>query len=491
MDTTHSILRSARAFFFGTAFSRVSGLLRDIATAITFGSSPEIAAFMVSYRLANLFRRLLGEGNLQAGFVPHFSSLKEESAFFYRDVFFSMSSLLLLIVALLELFLWGCTYLVGSDWQEIIFLAMLMAPGLFFISLYALNSSLLQCRKKYFLPAVAPVAFNGVWIAAVLFLPGVRWLSLSITLAFAAQWLMTSFEGWRLLSWRQWLKPHLFSPAFRSLLKPLALGVIGIAATQVNSALDTIFARLADLKGPAFLWYAIRIQQFPLALFGISLSGALLPPLSRTQDPLHRQTLLHAALRVSSLLMLLCTFAILALGGPCVNLVYGHGDFTPADVQQTSQCLWAYGLGLTPSVFVLILAASFYAQKNYRIPTLASLFSVLANIALNALFVFVFHWGAISIAIATSLSALLNALLLSKNAFPASFWAFLFKATVAFALPAALTLVIAPLPSRHFTTQIAHLLCLSAVYFSGVAFLAWRLRLTELFELFKRKKVLN
>lgn len=491
MDTTHSILRSARSFFAGTALSRISGLLRDIAMAIAFGSSIEIAAFMVSYRLANLFRRLLGEGNLQAGFVPHFAALKEEGGSFYRDVLFSMGVVLLFVVALLEGVLWGLLHWASPNWTEIIELTMWMVPGLFFISLYALNASLLQCRKKYFLPAVAPVAFNFIWIGAVFLVPDVKWLSIAITAAFAGQWLLTSFEGARLLSFHQWLKPKLFSPEFRALLKPLALGIIGIGAVQFNSALDTIFARLADLKGPAFLWYAIRIQQLPLALFGIALSGALLPPLSRTEDSAHRLHLLRSALRTSAALMLVCTFGIFALGGAGLNLLYGHGDFTPADVKQTLDCLWGYGLGLTPSVFVLLLAARFYAEKNYRMPTLASLLSVATNISLNALFVFVFGWGAVSIAIATSLSAILNTLLLSKGVFTADFGKFFLKMTMACALPAALVLIaesfLFPLYPRIFMVQLAHFALLTALYLTGLAVLAWKLRLGELFSLFQRK----
>jgi putative peptidoglycan lipid II flippase len=490
MDTTHSILKSAKAFFAGTALSRVSGFLREIAIAAVFGSSPEIAAFMVSYRLANLFRRLLGEGNLQAGFVPHFTELKESGGFFFRDVAFSMAVLLLAIVAILEAILWGTLRLVGPDWVQIVELTMWMVPGLFFVCLYSLNSSLLQCRKKYFLPAVAPVMFNFIWIAAVLCLPGVRWLSIAVTLAFVGQWLMTVSEGARLLSLKEWLKPKLFSPEFRVLIKPLALGVVGVGAVQFNSALDAIFARLADVKGPSFLWYAIRIQQLPLALFGIALSGALLPPLSRSQDPEHRKGLLQAALKHSAALMLACTFGLLALGKPGVNLLFGHGHFTFADVDETTACLWAYGLGLIPSVFVLLLAARFYAEKNYRIPTIASLFSVIANVGLNALFVFGFGWGAVSIAIATSLSAFLNAALLSRGIFTAPFWRFFLKMGLACAIPAAavLGMQMALVPSRHLFTQLTHFGSLSVVYLGGMVGLAWMFGLSELTALVRRKR---
>jgi len=475
METAQSILRSARSFFAGTVLSRASGLFRDIAMAISFGSSAELAAFFVAFRLANLFRRLLGEGNLQAGFVPHFLSLKEEGPLFYRDAVFSMGIVLLAAVALLEGVLWILHLFAGPDWLQIIELTMWMVPGLFFICLYALNSSFLQCRKKYFLPAAAPIAFNFIWVAAALCLPDVRSLAIAVTLAFAGQWFVTVFEGFKILSMGQWLKPKLFSVDFRALLKPLSLGLIGVGAVQFNSALDPIFARIADLQGPAFLWYAIRLQQLPLALFGIALSSALLPALSRTEDQDHRNQLLSSALFQAAGLMLFCSFAILALGGVGINLLYGHGDFTQSDVQETLRCLWGYGLGLAPSVFVLLLAARCFAEKNYQSPALASLFAVAINIALNALFVFVFGWGAVSVAIATSVSAFFNTALLARGAFTKSLWVFLFKMSVACLIPTALVFSVEamwmePFP-RGLTAQVAQLAILGAIYLAGVALL--------------------
>lgn len=479
MDTAQSVLKSAKSFFAGTLLSRLSGLFREIALAVSFGTSPEIAAFMVSYRLANLFRRLLGEGNLQAGFVPHFATLKEEGGRFFRDVAYSMAILLLLIVAFFEGILWGLRAMVSPDWLSIIDLTMWMMPGLFFICLYGLNAAVLQCQKKFFLPAVAPVAFNFVWIASVWIYPDVTFLAMGVTLAFAGQWLITAFESFRLLPLKEWFKPHLFSLEFRKLLKPLFLGIIGIGAVQFNSALDTIFARLADLRGPTYLWYAIRIQQLPIALFGVALSGALLPPLSRAVDSIQRNELLQTALRQGTALMLICTFGILALGKEGVNLLYGHGAFSAADVLETARCLLGYGLGLVPTILVLILAAKHYAEKNYRTPTLASLISVAVNVGLNALFVFGFHLGALSIALATSLSALVNVLCLSRGAFERSYWVFFSKMSLAcsmaaIAVKAAASSLILP---QHLLGQVVQCASLGGLFFIVLGAFAFLLRL--------------
>lgn len=428
MDTSHSILRFAKRFFAGTMLSRFSGAMRDVAMAYSFGSSPEIAAFMVAYRLANLFRRLFGEGTMQSGFVPHFAHLHKEnpknSFLFFRDSTFTLLTIVLFAIGGIELAFWGICPFLEPDWSEIVSLAMWMVPGLAFICLFGLNSAFLQFQKHYFTTGAAPALFNTFWMIAIFlsapFSPheAVRFLCVAVTLAFAAQWAMTAIQVRRDLdlSVKEWLFPKLFSSDWKRMAKPLSFGVIGVGAVQINSALDAIFSRFSDISGPAYLWYALRIEQLPLALFGIALSGALLPPLSRAiaQGEISRYAeLLKGALRHSAALLIPCTFALFALGEAGVNLLYGRGHFSPMDVEKTLDCLWGYGVGLVPSVFVLMLASGFYAQKSYLIPMAASLASVVFHIACNAFLVFGLHLGAFSIALSTSLSAALNGLILA------------------------------------------------------------------------------
>jgi putative peptidoglycan lipid II flippase len=401
-----------------------------------------------------------------------------------------MSVVLVGAVFLLEALLAGAHFFVLPDWQEIISLSMWMAPGLFFVCLYALNASLLQCQKKYFLPALAPVFFNLVWILAAFWVKDLPrkeamfWLSVATTGAFGAQLMATAFVK-KGLGWNEWLRPQLFSLEWRALLKPLLLGIIGISAVQFNSLLDAIFARIADPEGPAFLWYAIRIQQLPLALFGIALSGALLPPLARAVkagDMARYKEMLERGLKQASVFMLICTFGIFALGEVGINLLYGRGDFSAMDVRETFSCLWGYGAGLIPSVFVLLLAAGFYAQKSYSVPMRASFFSVLANILLNAIFVFGFQWGAVSIAIATSISAALNAVMLARSlqvsVFTAPFWIFFGKVGLCSGAAAFVTMAVSSIwigeeLARDFTSQLVELVGLGSIFVGTLGAIAY------------------
>lgn len=467
-DTPKGLTRSSLAFLSGTLLSRLTGLGRDVSMAFCFGSHPAVAAFMVAFRFANLVRRLLGEGPLPAGFIPHFIHLRmsspEKGAQFFRDLFFSMLTLLYVLVvlgviALAAIWKWAD---LSPEASQILYLTILMLPGVMFVCMFGLCSGLLQCEKKFFLTGFAPAAFNMVWMGAAWWLKGkdpsssVVVLSLAIVVAFFFQWLSIVPQTFsflkRYLSWKEMFRVDLFSSEMRQVVKPVLLGVVGVASTQINSALDGVFARFASLEGPAYLWYAIRLEQLPLALFGIALSAALFPSLSRAiREGMMENylALLRFAYRRSFSLIFPCTMGIFVLGAVSVNLIYGRGDFTAFATYNTIICLWGYGLGLVPSVLILLLAPAFYAKKDYRTPMLGSVYSVLVNVAVSALCVFVLNWGAFSIAVATSFAAWVNYFYLSvhlarrtgklwERSLSASFW----KTGICTAIAAAVTVLV-------------------------------------------------
>ena len=430
-DNPHGISKHSLQFFSGTFISRLSGGMRDIAMAFCFGAHPAIAALLVAFRFSNIFRRLFGEATTTTVFAPHFETHRKEEkkkgAIFFRDLFFSIALTLFLLVLIGELtfyLLMNLTYF-SSEALQIIRLTSLMFPGLFFVCLYGVGGALLQCEKRFFLPAVAPLAFNVLWIVGIALFwkqkgsVAAQGIAVAICFAFFAQWALTVPASFRYLrshlTLKQIFKPTLFSPAMRLVVRPFFFAIIGVSAVQLNSTIDAIFARFASLEGPAHLWYAIRLQQVPLALFGVAIASALLPPLSRAMEAgdLDRyKSLVRFALKRGFALVFPCAVGLIVLGPSGVNLLYGHGHFSQEATYETILCLWGYGMGLVPMIFILILAPAFYAKKEVVIPMKASVISVAFNIGLNALLIFGLRWGAYSVAVATSVSAFLNLYLL-------------------------------------------------------------------------------
>jgi len=421
-DTPQTILSSLKRFLSGTLLSRFTGLFREVTMAFAFGVTPTIASFWMAFRFANLFRRLFGEGGLNIAFIPHYENLKkqdpQEAACFFYNLSEAVTFFLFILVILAETILGSFLLFAQPENMEVLRLTMIMLPSLLFLSLFALNSALLNTEKSYFLPSAAPAIVNILWIFATLLLHyfspkhAIEYLAISIVFAFASQWFITAIAAYRLVLRFPRKKNKESTKALLSFLRPFFLIIIGVTAQQINSAIDALFAKAADPEGPAILWYALRLQQLPFALIGVGLMNALLPPLSRTEEEGHYLNLLNFSLKKVSTFMIPTTFALFAGGFAGVNLLYSRGAFTEKATLETTLCLMAYGASLLPMAWTLLLASAFYAKKEYKIPTLCALLSMGCNICLNAFFVYVLDMKAISIAIATTIASFLNVALL-------------------------------------------------------------------------------
>ncbi len=416
-DTFSSILKSALHFLSGTLVSRISGLGRDVAMAFAFGTHPSVGAFLLSYRLAHLLRRVLGEGCLQQAFIPIFEKLRTEDGegaalAFYRLVEKRLLQGLIPLIVISSGILWSWSN------TEVPFLTLLMLPSLLFITLFGLNASLLQANRTFFLPAAAPVLFNLLWTAGALsfqFMPpeeAMPFMALTLNMGCLAQWALT-------LPFMERGKGGNTSPLpFSSLLSRVGLGLLGVSATQINNAIDPFFAFYADPSGPAYLWYAIRIEQFPLSLFSIALSSALLPPLARAvvrRDFVLSAHFFETALRRATGLLLPMTGYILLTSTALISLLFGWGEFGSISIDKTALCLCGYAFALVPSTWVLILANVHFSFGNFRKTAFASMATLGANLVLNPLFLFGFGMGVESVAFATAIAALCNALVLIKS----------------------------------------------------------------------------
>lgn len=400
--------------------------------AFSFGDHPAVAAFMIAFRLSNLFRRLLGEGPLQSVFIPHFESLRVQdpshASRFFRKINLLLFILLIFISIFSELILLTILNFshLSFDNREIIKLTAWMFPGLVFICLYGINISVLQCYDSFFLPSFAPFVCNAIWIFGALFFrnsePSVAMLALSklVVVGFFFQWLITFPLTFKNISGaiKEWLVQKIeISPEIRQLIKAFGLGIIVVGATQINGFLDSLFARYADLKGPVYLWYSIRLEQLALAIFGMACVSPVIPSLSRAISAGHTEecfSIFTFSLKRIFTLMIPCTCALFSLGLSAINLIYGRGHFSDLAVEQTTRCLWSYGIGLLPSTMVLLFFAVFYAKKDFRTASAIALGTILVHILLNSLFVFVFGLGAISTALATSISAWIQCVALGR-----------------------------------------------------------------------------
>lgn len=433
-DTTKQLRRASTRFSIGTFFSRLTGLLRDSCMANAFGDALLTGAFYQAFRFSNTMRRILGEGAMLATFVPIYEDLKkrdpERACQFYKDLIASLTLSLCVITIFIEavllLFLWFAPSMTDTFRMGLIY-SQLMLPGVIFICLSALNNALLQCENRFFLAAMSPMVFNFAWCAGALHLTNaplgqaLKSLCFVTVLAYIAQWALTAPAASSILKQSaggsMWRQGRFFSTEIRQMIKPLSLGIVGVAGSQINALVDSFFAFEAENGGPVHLWYAMRLWQAPLSLFGIAVSGVTLPAISRAIQAKRfdqAREFLGFALRRSFLFMAPAMLALMTVGFAAIRLVFERGKFPPETSLMTARCLWAYALGLVPQTFVLLLSNVLYGLRLYRVTTLATLASIALNILCNAVFVYVFHASSASIALATSLSSFLNLWILTR-----------------------------------------------------------------------------
>ena len=208
-------------------------------------------------------------------------------------------------------------------------------------------------------------------------------------------------------------------PGVRRVALLMLPATIGLAATQLNLLVSTQIASLLEQGSVSWLWYAFRLMQLPIGVFGVALATVSMPALSRAavdnDMPALKRTL-SATLRLVFLLTLPAALWLAVMSRPLIALLYEHGRFHAGDTQQSAGALVMYCVGLPAFAAVGVMTRTFYALGDTRKPVQASFVSVALNLALNLLFIGplrglgLAHTG---LALATSLTAMVNFLQLA------------------------------------------------------------------------------
>lgn len=387
-----------------TMFSRVLGLVREQMFAALLGASAYADAFVVAFRIPNLLRDLFAEGALSAAFVPTFTDYLKNRG---RDQAIRLANVvigsILVIVGLITVL--GIVFAPQvidfiapgfgqvSGKQELTQLCTrIMFPFLPLVSLAAVAMGQLNSQEKFGPPAFASAMFNVVAIAggAFLFIAGFReeeavigW-SIFTLLGGAAQLGVQVPEllrsGFRFKPAIDWAEPGL-----KRIARLMGPATIGLAATQVNIFVNTIFA--SQVPGaPAWLNYAFRLMQLPIGVFGVAVATIATTGLAKRaaeRDLQGMQQTLASGLRLVAFLTVPSMIGLAALSVPIVRLLFQHGRFLATDTTATAWATLMYATGLYAYAAVKVVAPAFYALDRSRVPLYGSLAAVAANVVLN------------------------------------------------------------------------------------------------------------
>jgi len=395
-----------------TLASRVLGLVRDSLFARFVGASFASDAFLIAFRLPNMFRALFAEGAFSAAFIPLFNKKVADpdggglasGVAFAEDALSVLLPLLILFTAVVEIAAWPVTWALsggfnratGAEFAYAVGLARLTFPYLPLISLVSLLGGILNSLHRFWVNAAAPILLNLTLIAALVFfhesepLFTARNQAVAVTVSGALQLLWLWWACRRAGVTLRLKRPRL-GPDVRRLLSLIWPAAAGAGAVQINLVVSTaLAAKLLPEGSVSYIYYADRLNQLPLGLIGIGLGTVLLPTISHQLgrgDETAAMATQNRGLELALLLTLPATVALIVCGVPIAAALFQHGQFTPADTLLTAQALAAFSVGLPSYILVKVLTPGFYARHDTRTPVRYATWSMVVNLGLNLLLI--------------------------------------------------------------------------------------------------------
>lgn len=410
----------------GILASRLLGLVRERAVADIFGRSPATDAYYAAFSIPDLMYYLLIGGALSSAFIPVFTEYlakgEEKEAWYVASSFINVAVLVLLGMTVTGILFAPVLAPVvaygfrGEQLDLLVRLMRIMFPAVFFTALAGMQGGILNSYRHFGAPAAGPLAYNMAIIAGAYLLGprfGVVGMASGVVLGAIASFLVQFlFVLPRNAGYRLTIDVH--HPGPRKMLRLFLPALLGLSITQVNLLVNQNLA--SGLPGGiTALRLANRLMQLPLGLFATAISTVMFPSLTRlaalgkTED---FRASLSKGLRAILFITVPASVGLGVLAVPIVRLLYQTGEFTSADTRATALALVFYSAGLFSQSGVQFLTRAYYSLQDTATPVKVGLFTVAANIALSAYFVSQTNLGHAGVALAFSITSLLDMALL-------------------------------------------------------------------------------
>ncbi len=424
-----NLIRSITTVGGFTIGSRLFGFVREILTASFLGAGPVSDALVMAIKVPSFFRRLFAEGAFNASFVPLFAGLyiskgKDEAQRFAEKILSLWVLALALLVILVELFLPQLLSLLVPGLKSsperfyyVVQFSRITVPFIFFISLTALYSGILNSMDRFAVVASSPMIGNMAIILLVFMFydsfSNVGYaFSWGILICGITQWLWVWLPSYKRGMGLRFIWPQ-FDENVKKFFRVLSPAAFGSGVIQINLFIGAYIASWLPVGAISYLNFADRLNQLPVSVIGVAVSTALLPLLTRqlrSQEWNSAQMTQNQAIEFSMYLTLPATLALIFLAEPLVMLVFEHGAFTPQDTQATALTLQALAFGLPGYILVKVFSSSFFARQDTLTPVYTACAAIAVDIVLSLLLMGTYHQ--VGIAFATAIAGWTNALLL-------------------------------------------------------------------------------
>lgn len=428
----NTILSAATVITIFNIISALSGIVRtrlfiSFFNGTAISSKESLQALLVAFQVPDLIFQIVVFGAMSAAFVPIFISYKRSD----ERVAWKMTSILMtilltafLVVSVavfffarpLTMFRLGQTF-TPEQIDIVVNLTRIMLAGQFFLAISSFLGGILNAYQRFIAPALAPVLYNVVILITVYFLSGrfgIYSAGIGVVIGafvhMALQLPLVLKLGFK------------FTPSFnlqfhgiKSILKLTPPRIAAVSVGEIRDLLLGFFATsINNTTSMVIMNLALNIMTAPIRFFGVPISQASLPFLSEEvakNDMKRFQELIVQSLHQISFLILPASVLILILRVPIVRLLFGVSTLPWETTVLTGKAVAIISLSIAAQGLVQLLIRAFYALKDTKTPLLITVADIALYFALSWVTVFVFHWGVLGLAFATTITALVELIL--------------------------------------------------------------------------------
>ncbi len=419
-----SIFSSALIISTMIILSSLVGFIR-YRTLSHFFNKDKLDIFFAAFRIPDLIFEILITGAFSSAFIPIFykyKNSKDELTKNISSIFNFISLILFLVIILVLIFISPIISFItpGYDLEKtqaiISFSRILLIFQLPFLIVGNFLTSLSQSEKKFLLPALAPIVYNlmiilitvttaskfglkgpiiGVCLGSIFFL--IIQLPIIKQTSFTYQLIIKKTQG--LLE-------------FIRLVIPRILTVI---VAQIDATIDLTLTTLLGSGAYTVFYLAQRLQLLPVSVFGMAVGQASLPYLSELiiekKIKEFTRVIAQTILNIFFIIFPISFFLIFART-PIIRFFFGGEKFDWEATNLTAYTLSYFSLSIPFHSIYYFLTRCFYALTDSKTPFFVAFFSIILNLSLSIFFVIFLKLPVWSIALAFSISIIINVILL-------------------------------------------------------------------------------
>lgn len=426
-----SILSAAAIITASSLLSSLLGLLRNRLLVGEFFGSPlsrmQLDAYWVAFRLPELVFQVLVIGSLSAAFIPVFTKYLKRNREDAYTIASSVMNIVLLVFAVLSLVIFifavPFTKLFTADnftpWQIILAaqLTRIMLLAQFFFAISNFLTGAIQAEHRFLIPALSPSAYNiGIILGTIFLSPiiGIYGPAVGVVMG-ALLHLILQVPLARKLGFSYKLTIRLKHPGVREMLCLMPPRIFAASVNQIELFATVFFATALPSGSLTIMNIATQLMSAPIRIFSVPMGQASLPFLAKTAADgkivEFKQTFLQSFHQVL-FIALPASMLLLILRIPLVRLAYGAAEFPWAATVLTGRVVAILSLSVFASATIHVLNRGYYAMHNTKVPLWIGVISVIINITIAYLSVFVYSWGVLGLAIGVTVSAIIQMALL-------------------------------------------------------------------------------